>query len=69
MEIEESLTTELDEAQYEVYRANNGDEYNTAMAILDEVQVRYDAMITKRDVAQAAFDTLSVDVPTMKADW
>jgi hypothetical protein len=39
------------------------------MAVLDSVQERYDAMITKRDVAQAAFDTLSVDVPTMKAEW
>lgn len=64
--IEFALEEELETAVYEIGRANNQKEYEKAERILEDVQTRYDAMMEKKNIAQAAFDTLSVDVPNLK---
>lgn len=63
------IEAHLEEAKYELDRANNRQEYEERRAIYDEIKTRMDNINEKERIAQEAYDSLSGDIQGLLAEY
>jgi len=63
------LEATLEEAKYELDRANNRQEYEERRAIYDEAKTRMDNLNEKERIAQESYDELSGDIQNLLGEY
>lgn len=64
-EVKSALQKEYKNAEFEVGRATNNEEWNIAFERFAEVETRWNALLEKERIAKEASDQLKTDIPNL----